>query len=176
MNGAHIHLVINHFPIVGLIFALCVLLYAALRSHAEYLRLGLVALVLLALISIPVYVSGEGAEEVIENLPAYTAATHDLLEQHEDAAMIALIGVLVLGGVAALLLFADRRSPDTLLRLRFVPVVLAALVAGLFVYTANLGGQIMHPEIRATGGAQAGDAPPTESGGGDMEHHGHDED
>jgi uncharacterized membrane protein len=97
-----------------------------------------------------VYLTGEPAEELVERLPGYSEA---LVEQHETAALIATIGMSLLG-IAALIGLL-RRQP----RQWYPKAVLlgALLVAGLMAWTANLGGQIRHTEIRTSAQAPAGE-------------------
>lgn len=148
MNPAHAHLMLNHFPVVGLLFLLPLLIYSLVRDHQEYYRLASLGMVLLAVVTVPVYLSGEGAEEMIERLPDFTPATHSILERHEDIALFALIGMLLLGGLALLLLLIQKPRPALFAKLRWLPALAAAPTLVALVTTANLGGQIMHPEIR----------------------------
>ncbi|MCR9141684.1 MAG: hypothetical protein NXI24_05485 [bacterium] len=148
MNAAHIHLLLNHTPVVGLLFLLPLLIYATARSHADYYRLALLGLVCVALLTIPVYLSGEGAEETVEHLPGFSAATHDILENHEDTARLALFGALALGALAFVFLLLEKYRPALFMKWRWAPVLLAIPTLAAFVATANLGGQIMHTEIR----------------------------
>ncbi len=69
VNVAHLHLVLNHFPIIGVILTLPWLAYALFFKNASILRASLITLVAIALITIPVYLSGEGAEDIVEKLP-----------------------------------------------------------------------------------------------------------
>ncbi len=145
MNGAHLHLMINHVPIIGLALCLALLLAGQWRKNPELLRAGLVALVIVALISIPVYLSGEPAEEIIEELPGMS---DDLIHAHEDAAIWAFIGLEVLGALALLGLMAFRAPKQ--LPAWFVPTIFAlALLTTVWVgWVSALGGRIVHPESR----------------------------
>ena len=80
MNGAHLHLVLNHFPVIGLIFCLAMLMAGILRKSEELTRTGMVILIAVAVIAIPVYLTGEPAEEIVERLGApliYVTACHE---------------------------------------------------------------------------------------------------
>ena len=68
MNDAHFHLVTNHLPVVGVLFAVLLLLYAAWRKSDEAKTIAFGFSVLVGLLSMPGYFSGEGAEEFIEDL------------------------------------------------------------------------------------------------------------
>ena len=150
MSWAHIHLALNHVPVIGLLIALLLLAVATLRRSTELTRISYSLLVLLAATAMVVYLTGEPAEELIENLPGFSEA---LVEQHEEVALIATIGIVVLGLVAlvGLIRFRARRIAPAWYG-RGV-LLLALLMGGVMVWTANLGGQIRHSEIRANEGA-----------------------
>ena len=105
---------------------------------------------MLAATAVVVYLTGEPAEELIENLPGFSEA---IVEEHEEVALIATIGMVVLGLVAlvGLIRFRPPRIAPTWYG-RGV-LLLALLMGGVMVWTANLGGQIRHSEIRSNGGA-----------------------
>jgi hypothetical protein len=157
MSWAHIHLALNHVPVIGLLIVLLLLGVATLRHSTELTRVSYGLLVLLAATAVVVYLTGEPAEELIENLPGFSEA---LVEEHEEVALIATIGMVVLGLVAlvGLLRFRPPRIAPTWYG-RGV-LFLALLMGGVMLWTANLGGQIRHSEIRSGGGVGAeGSAP-----------------
>ena len=92
MDPVHVHLFLNHVPIVGSFAAVLLLAYAAIRKSDEVMRVGLVALVLTALVAIPVYLTGEPSEDIVEKLPGVSEA---FMEEHEDAGKLALIAAIV---------------------------------------------------------------------------------
>ena len=146
MSWAHVHLALNHVPVVGLLIVLLLLAVARLRRSTELTRASYGLLVLLGVTAVVVYLTGEPAEELIENLPGFSEA---LVEEHEEVALIATIGTGVLGLIALVGLIRFRPP-------RIEPawygrgvLLLALVVGGLMVLTANSGGQIRHSEIRA---------------------------
>jgi hypothetical protein len=68
-NGAQLHLLTNHLPVVGSLFATLVLLSGLLFKNSSVRRTGLALLAFAALTTLPAYYSGEPAEEKIEDLP-----------------------------------------------------------------------------------------------------------
>ena len=145
-NWAHVHLMINHFPVVGVIGAFLLLLYALVRKSEEVKMVSLGAFVLVALITIPVYVTGGFAEDVVKNLPG---VTEKLIGQHEDIAFYALILTASLGIFSLVGLFLLRRSGKLPQWVISVVLVLSLITMAVTGFTANLGGQIRHTEIRA---------------------------
>ena len=146
MNAAHIHLVLTHWPIVGTMLTLLILVYAKIAQKKEVETLSYLLFILMTLFTIPVFVSGGGAEEIVENLPGVTEGA---IHEHEELAEVAL-NLMIALGILALATF-------TLLRLKkkvagifsWITLVLAIVVSGVFVRVGNLGGQIRHTEMNA---------------------------
>jgi hypothetical protein len=146
MNAAHIHLLFNHIPILGSIFGLLLLIYAVYRGSDEVRNVCLGVFVVTALITIPVYLSGDGAAQIVSPLPG---VSEDLIRQHDSAATITMV-VIELLGISSLLGLWQLWKGRALARWLFVTVlVLAVLSSGLGVWTGGLGGQIRHTEVRS---------------------------
>lgn len=145
MNAAHLHLAINHLPVVGSLFALILVVMAMLRKNAALTKLSLEAIVFVALLTLPVYLTGEPAEEQVEHL---SGTATSIIEAHESSANLATTAAAVLGVFALgnLIGFRKREIPRWVL---VICLALSLLSTGLMAYTANLGGQIRHPEIRS---------------------------
>jgi hypothetical protein len=157
MNTAHLHLMLNHIPVLGTLIGLALLSFALWKRSEESKRIALGLLVTTALLAVPAFLTGEPAEGMVKGLPGVSKA---IIEQHEEAAQGAFIGLCILGSVAlaGLVWFrGGQRMPSW-----FGSVVLAGslLVGGWMAWTANLGGQIRHSEIRSGGDAQADAAVP----------------
>lgn len=149
MNGAHIHLLLNHIPILGTVFGLLLLLWATLRKSDQLQRVSLGVFVLTALVAVPAYLSGEPAEEVVEHLPG---VTHAIIEAHEKAALLALVAMAATGILSLASLILHRRAEKLPGYIAPVLLMLAVLTGGLMGWTGNLGGQIRHTEIRSGAG------------------------
>ncbi len=109
MSWGHLHLLLNHVPVIGTLLGLLLLLVAFGRKNEELKKVTLGLFVLIALVTVPVYLTGEPAEEMVENIPGVSEA---MIERHENAALFSLIAVEV-GGIialAGLLLSAGRRG------------------------------------------------------------------
>jgi uncharacterized membrane protein len=145
MNPAQVHLLLNHLPVVGAPFAAALLIIGALMRSADVRKVGYWALIALAIITVPTYLSGDPAHEFVDPFPG---TSHELAEQHEQAAQIALIATVVLGlGVLAGLI-AFRRAAGAPVWFHIAALVLAVGVSGVMAWTAHLGGQVRHEEIR----------------------------
>jgi hypothetical protein len=149
MTWAHLHLALNHVPVIGIFLVILLLGAAVFRGSGDLLRASYWLIILLTVIAIGVYFTGEPAEELIEHLAGFS---EPLVERHEEAALIATIAISILGmaAVAGLTLRVRPWYPKAVL-------LLALLVTGLMGWTANLGGQIRHSEIRVAGPAATGE-------------------
>src|SRR5688572_2496784 len=94
MNPAHLHLMLNHLPVLGTAFGLALLALAQWKKSDELKRVSLGVLVLVTLLTIPVYLTGEPAEDMTEKLPE---GVHAIVEEHEEAAQVAFVAQIVLG-------------------------------------------------------------------------------
>jgi uncharacterized membrane protein len=146
MNAAHLHLILNHYPVVGLSFAFIILI-VGMYFHSEVsFRVGSLVAALSGLLTIPTYLAGEAAEEIVEKLPGIESS---IIESHEKAAGFALgfmVWTAILATVALWLSWKKGRTPKPLAwgLLFFVAFTLTVLTM-----TANWGGKIHHQEIRS---------------------------
>jgi hypothetical protein len=60
---------LNHIPVLGIAFGLALVSLALLRKSEELKRISLGFLIVIALLASPAYLTGEPAEELVENLP-----------------------------------------------------------------------------------------------------------
>lgn len=146
MNPAHLHLLLNHTPVLGVGFGLAVLGWATFRPHPELARLALVVFVVSALASIPTYLSGEPAEDAIKGV---AGDIEPWVKPHEEAALVSLILVEGLGVLGLVGLWSARRAASVSRPMTMASLALALATAGSLAYTANLGGLIRHTEIRS---------------------------
>ncbi len=145
MNAAQIHLALNHLPLAftGIGAALLVLALAWKSRELRQVAAGLI--VVGALCTVPVFLSGEPAEEIVEDLQG---VSHQDIHEHEEAGELVLILTAILGvATLAVLLFERWKQPAP--RLVWMGVfILAVLVLAFFIRTAHLGGLVRHHELQ----------------------------
>ncbi len=153
MSVVHLHLLMNHVPIVGALIGIALLAYAYFRRSSEVGKLSLGLFVALAAVSILVFLTGEPTEEAVENVAGVSGS---ITEEHEEIARVATIAVVALGalGLGALALFRRRLLPRGVIA---AGLAMSLVVGGLMAVTANLGGQIRHSEIRSGTASQGMD-------------------
>ncbi len=145
MNLAHVHLLLNHFPTIGMIVGLGLFLGAIVAKSEDLKRASLVIFFFIALLSIPVFVTGTSAKLALDHTPDVSKPMIDI---HETAAFEALWFMELLGALAWLGLWQYRRL-SRLPQGTLAAVLLTGLVTfGLMARAANIGGEIRHPEIR----------------------------
>lgn len=146
MNQTHIHLLITHLPIFGSILGGLVMLYA-LFSRSEHTKIAAyMTFVLSAMGAGVAYLTGEAAEESVENLQGVMESG---IEQHEDFAIYALVSLIALGVVSLLGLFLTFKKSNLTRAIAKLTLFISLLSFGLVAYTGFLGGKIRHTEISA---------------------------
>ncbi|MBL7932689.1 MAG: hypothetical protein JNL60_12345 [Bacteroidia bacterium] len=146
MNTAHLHLLLNHTPIIGVFIGTLILIAGFIFSgHPVVKKISLTVIIFAALFSVPAYLSGESAEEVVERLPGVTEAQ---IEDHEDSGKVFLIFSGILGLFSLFTLISDVRSKNTKF-LYIVVLILSIITFGLGIQTGLSGGKVRHTEIRS---------------------------
>lgn len=146
MNAAHLHLVLNHFPVIGSGIAIFVLIIGILKKSDDIKKTGAMIIILTSLITIPVYFSGEDAQAKIEG--TYDDVAEEFIDPHEDFALYSFIAMNVAGVFALVSLLMFRKQKPLPNSFTYSLLGLLLIVNGMMAYTANLGGKIHHPEIR----------------------------
>jgi uncharacterized membrane protein len=144
MDEVHIHLLITHLPIFASILGGFVLVYGIITNSDSTKMAAYYVLLLSSIGAAIAYSTGEGAEEAVENLQG---VSKNMIHQHEEFALFALIGLLALGAATMVALyFTSIRSPLAN-PLSIIVLLLVLISFGLVARTGYLGGQIRHTEI-----------------------------
>jgi len=146
INAAHLHIVLNHFPVIGTFIAIFVLLIGILKKSDDVKKVSILILILTALITIPVYLSGDKAQEMIEG--NYEDVDESFIKEHEDFALYSFIAMDIAGAMGLIAMFLFRKPKLLPNSYAYFMLALLIIVNGMMAYTANLGGKIHHPEIR----------------------------
>jgi uncharacterized membrane protein len=144
INAAHFHLLVNHLPILGSLFALLIVAAGYISKQEMIRRTGLGLLFFAGLTGIPALFSGEPAEEMIEHLPGIS---HDLIKAHAKAANIAFYTLLVAAIAAAATLYLKWKNHALAKPLELVALVVGIAAFALMARAGTTGGVIRHPEI-----------------------------
>ena len=143
MDATHVHLLLNHFPIVGTLIGAAVMLWGIVRHDKTIRAVAAVIVMAMAVMAIPVYLTGEPAEERVEHIAGVSEA---MIEEHQEAAELAIVVMAVAGLSSLIALLLQYRSGSK------VPFAIAfALTLGAFAamaWAGYYGGQIRHSELR----------------------------
>ena len=147
MNDAHWHLVVNHFPIIGTILALGILITGLFLKNNSVKNTAYILFIVAAIFALFSMQTGEGAEEMVEDMPTIGKR---IIHEHEEIAEKLAIVLYLLAGISVLGIILNLKNHA---KAKFISIV--AVIVGIgAVYVAQLvgtsGGEIRHTEIRAT--------------------------
>lgn len=144
METAHLHLISNHVPVFALFFSIILLVVGELLKNKTLLITALAGFIIAAIASVIAFITGEEAEHLVESI----AGIGTFVEQHKEMAKPANFATVVLGvmAVAGVTIEIIKNRIPVFLKRTILLVSLIAVV--LISYTAYLGGQIRHTEIR----------------------------
>lgn len=144
MSTTHLHLMINHFPLMGSAIAIVLLTWALVAKSRDLTRAALILTLACGIGGYLAHWSGEEAEEQVEDLPW---AQRELIHEHEEAADWAYWILIAAGVTAAAGLVRMRKEGAATLETR---IALGLILFG-FAATAKTaldGGKIRHEEVR----------------------------
>jgi len=147
MNLAHVHLLLNHFPTIGMLVGLAVFVAAIAAKSDDLKRASLVVFFAIALLSIPAFVTGTSAKLALQHAPEVSKA---MIDTHETAAFEGLWVMELTGALSWLGLWQYRRL-SRVPQGTLTAVLLAGLATfGMMSWAAFIGGEIRHPEVRTS--------------------------
>lgn len=146
MNDAHFHLVVNHLPIIFPLVGVIILITGLIAKSEAVKRTAYMVFSLGAVTTIAAMTSGEGAEEVVENI---NGISESFIEKHEEAAELFSLLSYVLGGLSLIGLWASFRQKTFSSIVSIAVLGLAFIVLVFAKQTGTSGGEIRHDEIRS---------------------------
>ena len=137
------HLALTHVPVILSMVGLIMLVVALIIKNTTLTKSSYYILVIAGLTAVPVYFSGEEAEEAVEHIKGISES---LIEEHEEIAKFAMIAIAATGilSLAALIIYHLKQLENIF---KSAVLIMAIIAAGLMFRTAHLGGQIRHTEI-----------------------------
>lgn len=152
MNASQIHLALTHVPVILSFIGLVILIVSFFKKNETLTKTAFYIFLAAGLFTIPVYLTGENTEEIVEHLPG---VSENLIEQHEEVAGIALV-LISISSIVSLAGLASGRFPKLAKAMKLTALFFALGSAAVMAQTAHLGGQIRHTEIRNGFVAQGG--------------------
>lgn len=145
MDATHLHLMLTHFPIVGTIIGVIILAYGQFSKKNEIKKVAFLIFIIMALLTIPVFLTGDGAEETVEHIPG---VSEKLIERHAEFAENAIIFMGLLGLLSLVSFIAIVRKLSIEKIVAIITLSVSLVTCAVFVQVGNLGGQIRHSEIQ----------------------------
>ena len=144
MNFAHLHLMLNHFPIIGTMVGLGLFLVSFIGKNEDLRRSSYIVFGGVALLAIPTFLSGYGADLMIKG----PGVSDILIQRHQGSAMLSVWFVLATGVFSLVALWQGQRASGASHWIAPVVLLSALLTVGLMARTGNTGGDIRHAEVR----------------------------
>ena len=145
MDELHLHLVVNHMPIIFPIVGIIILLIGIFTKSEVTKRNAYIIFILGAITSIAAMGTGEGAEDSATKI---AGLSENLIKKHEEVSEIFATLTYVLGAISLIALIASLKNSVISKYAPFV-VGIFAVVALFFAQKAGTtGGEIRHTEIR----------------------------
>src|SRR5688572_15593234 len=131
MTGAHLHLALNHVPVVLVPVAVVMLSYAMASKSADLTKAALVLLIVSTLFGAGAFLTGEPAEEAVAQIAGVST---EAIEAHEELAPIAAAAT-ALAGVFALVVLLKWRPGGATSWSMIATLVVAFAAAVLLAWT-----------------------------------------
>ncbi len=145
MNDAHLHMVVNHFPIIGTILGLGILFAGLILKNNTIKNVSYCLFIISAIFAFASMNTGEGAEELVEDMPNIGKK---IIYEHEEVAEKLAIALYLLGFVSIAGLYSNIRNKFNAKLISFIVLTIALVAVFLAQQTGTSGGEIRHTEIR----------------------------
>src|SRR6202158_5444695 len=106
MNFSHLHLILNHFPVIGTIVGLGLFLVSFVGKNEDLRRSSYIIFAGVALITIPTFLSGYGAMMMIKG----PGVSDVLVQRHQGSAMLSFWFMEVTGVFSSIALWHSQLS------------------------------------------------------------------
>lgn len=144
MNQAHLHMVFNHFPIIGLFIGIGILGFGIFKKQTILVNTAYVIFIFCMIMAKATMMTGEGAEEIVVEL----GISHDIIHEHEEIAEKFMKVLYALGLLSILGMVANFKKHQKASLISYVILFLAIGSAVLSKSVGTSGGEIRHTEIR----------------------------
>lgn len=146
MNDAHLHLLVNHFPIIGTLFGLGILIAGMLLKNNSVKNTAYILFIVAAIFAAFSMGTGEGAEELVEDLPNIGK---QIIHEHEEIAEKFALIMYVTGFLGLLSLYTSIKNHKLAKTFSIITLIFALIAAVFAKSVGTTGGEIRHTEIKA---------------------------
>jgi hypothetical protein len=147
MFPVQVRLILNHVPLIGLVFGLVFYILEIKKSSEAELLTGEKIFIAMGAISFPILASGLRSAHALSAAQWLdTLAVHS----HQRAGILTLIVSIVLGILSGIILMRPRGGhKGGSVRLRKAILVLAMVSFVMVLWTSQRGGELRHSELRS---------------------------
>jgi uncharacterized membrane protein len=157
MNDAHLHLLVNHFPIIGTILGLGILITGMFLKNNSVKNTAYILFIVAAIFTAFSMGTGEGAEELVEDLPS---VGKQIIHEHEEIAEKFAIIIYLTGFLGLLSFYTSIKNHNLAKTFSFITLALSLLAVIFAKSVGTTGGEIRHTEIRANSSAYSNENTP----------------
>src|ERR1041385_4628512 len=155
MDFPHLHMLLNHFPIIGTIVGAGLFALSLMLKAEDFRRSSLIVFVAIALLTIPAFMTGVGAQEkVVQD----SSISNAMIQRHEGAAELAVWFMEITGVLSVIALWQSARGTRPVVWTTAAILIFSIVTVGLMARTGNTGGEIRHVEVRPGSEATAVDS------------------
>lgn len=148
MNDAHLHILVNHFPIIGTIIGLGILITGLVLRNDILKNTAYILFIIAAIFGFLSMYTGEGAEALVEDMPT---VGKEIIHEHEEIAEKFVFVMYATAVFSILSLIASIKKHKLAKIVSIITLVLAIVAAVLAKNVATSGGEVRHTEIREAG-------------------------
>jgi hypothetical protein len=145
MNGAQLHLAINHVSLFALVIGAILLAVSMKRKSPELRVVASVLFVVAGVFAFFTFESGESAADIVKTLGLNTDS---FVDEHAMAADWALRSGILVAILALVMEWAACKKQKWFKPLQWILLIVAIHGCTVFARVAYLGGHIRHTEVR----------------------------
>lgn len=146
MNGAHLHLMVNHVSLFCMVIGAFALAVAMKRKSTELRGLASFLFIVGGVFAWITEETGEKAADIVKGLG--DGSVDPFIHQHYEAAEWAVRSGFLVAALALALEWAVRKKPKWVKALQWATLIFAIHGCTVFATTALLGGRVRHTEGR----------------------------
>ncbi|WP_293893297.1 hypothetical protein [Flavobacterium sp.] len=148
MNDAHLHLVFNHFPIIGTIFGFGVLAAGLILKNNTVKNVAYCLFIVTAIFAYASISTGAGAAGVVKGMGDITKP---MIHKHAEIAEKLAFILYSLAVLSIIGLYVDIKKLGIAKWIAFLALFIAAVAGYISKEVGTSGGEIRHTEIRSGG-------------------------
>ncbi len=145
MTDAHYHLVVNHFPIVGTIFGIGILIAGMLLKSNSVKNVSYVIFIISAIFAFLSLKTGGAAAGVVKGMPDITK---EIISEHAKVANNLAYTLYALALLSLVGLYTNIKNHSKAGLFSFLIFIVSLLAVFFAQHVGTSGGEIRHTEIR----------------------------